>query len=143
MSVADGVYALAVALGVSGLVVDAVAGLAPRAKTSDFFEVASIRAERDGDSANLYVDRVIKAPIHMSFTVRIMEKTSGGWREFCSAPSSAILYQPSAVLDQPVTLDWWTWGKCPVLPDGPARIATTWEPSARGLEPTTTVVEVE
>lgn len=143
MSIADGLFAVAVAMGVSGLVVDGVVSLVPEPKTQVLFEVHEIRAERVGDTANLFVNRSIYAPVHMEPTVRIMEKTKGGWREFCFAPSSPFLYQPDAVLDQPVTLDWWTWGKCPVLPDGPARIVTTWSPAGRGLLPVTYTVEID
>ena len=142
MSIADGVFALAVAMGVSGLLVDGVVRMVPERNTEDFFQVHEIKAVRDGDGANLFVDRSILMPIHMGFTVRVMEKTPTGWRQYCGAPADPFLYQPDAVLDQPVTLDWWTWGKCPTLPEGPARIVTTWTPTARGLQPLSYTVEV-
>ena len=57
--------------------------------------------------------------------------------------SDPILYQPDAVLDQPVTLTWWTLGRCPVVPPGPSRIVTTWSPTARDMQPVTHITEVE
>jgi hypothetical protein len=71
-----------------------------------------------------------------------MQATPQGWRQFCKAQSNPILYQPDSVLDQPVTLDWWTDGKCAILPEGRTRIMTTWAPLARGLEPVTFTSEV-
>lgn len=143
MSVADGVYALTVAMGISGLLVDGVVRMVPEHSTGDYFTVHEIKAVRNGESADLFVNRTIAAPLSMTFNVRIMEKVGGGWRQFCATPPfPAILYQPDAVIDQPVSLDWWTWSACPSLPDGPARIVTTWTPAARGFEPLTYTVEV-
>lgn len=143
MSIADGVFALAVAMGVSGLVVDGVVRMVPDPQTDTYFHVESVRAVRRGDTADLWVDRSIHSPLHMTFSVRIMQQTDGGWREFCAVQSDPILYQPDAVIDHPVTLDWWTRGECASLPDGPARIVTTWAPTARNLQPVTYIAEVE
>lgn len=142
MSIADGAFAIAVAMGVSGLVIDGVVSIAPEPQTSRFFEVHEIKADRRDDTADLWVNRTIHAPLHMSFSVRIMEPAKAGWRETCSMESAPFLYMPDAFLDQPVTLDWWTHGQCPTLPDGPARIVTTWSPTGRGMQPVTYTVEI-
>ena len=112
-------------------------------EVANYFEVHDIRAERDGTSAKLWVDRTIYLPVHMSYAVRVMERTPQGWREFCEAQGGPFLYQPDAILDQPVTLAWWTGGECDALPDGPARIVTTWAPTIRGVEPVSYEVVVE
>lgn len=143
MSISDGVFAVAVAMGVSGLMVDGVVKIAATQDTSAFFEVREIRAERVGNTANLWVDRSIYAPIHMEFTVRVMQEMPDGWREACSMHGAPRLYMPDVVIDQPVTLDWWTLGQCKALPEGRARIITTWSPTARKLQPVTYTVEIE
>lgn len=130
-------------LGWFGIGLDTTTRMMPRAGLDTFFEVRSVTAERVGGTAILHVDREIHYPIHMAFTVRVMEQRGLGWQEVCAAPSNVILYLPDAELPDPVTLDWWTWGKCPNLPDGPVRIVTTWEPEPRGMEPLTVVTEIE
>jgi len=142
VSLSDNLFAMAIAVGVSGLTVEGVSNLIPARTTADFFAVQDVRVDRDGAGAVLWVDRTIKRPVHMVYTVRIMQATPQGWRQFCKAQSNPILYQPDSVLDQPVTLDWWTDGKCAILPEGRTRIMTTWAPLARGLEPVTFTSEV-
>ena len=112
-------------------------------EVSVYFEIHDIRAERDGTGANLWVDRTIRLPLHMAYTVRVMERTPQGWRQFCEARGGPFLYQPDAIIDQPVTLAWWTGGECVTLPDGPARIVTTWAPAIKGLDPVSYEVVVE
>jgi hypothetical protein len=143
MSISDGVFALAVAMGVSGLLADGVVRMIPETATDAFFSVQSITAKRDGSGANLWVDREIFAPIHMAFGVRVMQKVDVGWRETCAMQSEPILYLPDAIIDQPVTLDWWTHGKCHTLPQGRARIVTTWVPVAENLDPVSFIAELE
>lgn len=115
----------------------------PRPTTADYFDMRYVLGSRVGNSAVLEVERTILAPIHMRFSVRVMEQVPDGWREVCGMSSeSAILYQPDAVLPDPVTLDWWTWGECPTLPPGPARIITTWTPISEGFQPVTTLTDI-
>ncbi len=123
--------------------VDTGLSLAPRASLSDFFAVNSLTAEREGESAILTVDREIKRPLHMEFSVRVQVRRGTGWVDDCAMSSGVIAYSPDAELPDPVTLDWWTWGECPTLPAGPARIVTTWAPDPPGLEPLTVIAEVE
>lgn len=117
--------------------------LPPAPTTQDFFQVHSITAERFEQTAILQVDRDILAPIEMSFAVRVMEWTGAGWREHCSMASGVIEYQPGTELPDPVTLSWWTWVECPLLPDGRAQIRTTWTPADDRLAPVSVTTEVE
>lgn len=139
----DAIYGLAVSIGVVGLVTDSVVKLAPQPVTADFFEVREIKAERAGSGALLWIDRDIHRAVYMAATVRIMAQMDSGWREYCIADGPTILYNPAAVLDQPVTLDWWSFGKCPSLPQQRAMIETTWAPRDGSLEPVTKQVVVE
>lgn len=142
-AVTDTVYALMVAAGVTGLAVDSMVKVAPKPVTADFFDVREIKAERAGSGALLWVDRDIHRAVYMAATVRIMAQTNSGWREYCISDGPTILYNPAAVLDQPVTLDWWSFGKCPYLPPHRAMIETTWVPRDGSLEPVTKQVVVE
>ena len=108
--------------------------IAPRAaQTSDFFQVHDVAAVRDGQSAILTVDRTIAAEIEMGFVVRLMSVEGGDLVQFCKASSPPFTYRPDAKMRDerpddpaaPVSLSWWTAGKCPVLPDGRALILTT------------------
>lgn len=131
------------ALAIAGSTFLSIVQVMPQPKTSDYFEVGYVTGQRVGQSAELTVNRAIKAPLHMRFTVRVMEQEPAGWNEFCNMSSdAAILYQPNAVLPEPVTLDWWTWGECPVLPPGPARVITTWTPTDAGFQPVTAITDI-
>ena len=139
----DAIYGLAVSIGVVGLVTDSVVKLAPPPVTSDFFEVSEVRALRDGDTVSLWVDREIHRPIYMAASVRVMQPTPRGMQQVCIADGPTILYRPEAVMPQPVDLDWWTWGHCPMLPEGRTVIETTWTPRDPALDPVTVEVTVE
>ena len=139
----DAIYGLAVSIGVVGLVTDSVVKLAPPPVTADFFEVAEVRAERNGDDAAIWVDRIIHRAIYMTASVRVMQPTRRGVEQVCIADGPTILYRPEAVMPQPVDLGWWTWGHCPILPDGRTVIETTWTPRDGSLEPVTKQVVVE
>ena len=139
----DAIYGLAVSIGVVGLVTDSVVKLAPPPVTADFFEVAEIRAERNGDDAAIWVNRTVHRSIYMTASVRVMLPTPHGMQQVCIADGPTILYRPEAVMPQPVDLDWWTWGHCPMLPEGRTVIETTWTPRGPALEPVTVEVTVE
>ena len=124
------------ALAVAGSAFVGMTHIVPRPSLSDYFEVDKLEAHRVGKTAVLDVQRTIKQPLHIGFTVRVMAEGPEGWVEHCAMTSGTILYQPGRALPRPVTLDWWTWGRCPDLPDGPAMIETTWQPEG-GLEPLT------
>jgi hypothetical protein len=130
------------ALAVAGSAFVGLSHVVPRPNLDDYFTVDRLEAERDGDTAILHVDRTIHQPIHMGFTVRVLAEGSEGWVEHCAMTSGVILYQPGRALPDPVTLDWWTWGRCTKLPKGKALIETTWAPEG-GFAPLTITTEVK
>lgn len=132
-----------ISLGWAGLTLDTAVSFAPRATLENFFEVHSIEAERVGNTAVLRVDREIHAPINMAYTVRVMAVENGKYQQVCKASSNSFLYMPQAELPDQITLDWWTDGECPELPDGPSQIITTWDPDPQGLDALTVIAEVE
>lgn len=136
-------FPIVIAFGLSGIAIDMMTHALPKPATEQFFELRNITAIRVGNTALLTVDRSIHAPIDMSWSIRVMEETGEGWMQFCTAQSGVFQYRPESVLPRPVTLDWWTSGQCPTLPDGPARIVTTWTPRRAGLDPVTSIVRVE
>jgi len=136
-------FSAAISFGITGLTIDTTSQFLPTPTTNHFFQVQSISATRVGDSAQLVIQRIVHAPIEMSFTVRVMGESDLGWQQWCKAESAVFQYRPEAVLPVPVTLEWWTDGKCPTLPPGPAQIITTWEPAARGLDAVTVIARVE
>jgi len=142
-AVADTVFAMMVAAGVTGLAVDSMVKVAPKPVTADFFEVREIKAERAGSGALLWIDRDIHRAVYMTASVRVMQPTRRGVEQVCIADGPTILYRPEAVTPQPVDLGWWTWGHCPILPDGRTVIETTWTPRDGSLEPVTKQVVVE
>lgn len=136
-------FPFVVALILAGMGVDTAVSVLPQADLDTFFDVRSVTARRDGDTATLTVDRTVKMPIHMAFSVRVQSRIGAGWVDTCAMSSGVIFYQPDAVLPDPVTLDWWTWGECPDLPPGDARIVTTWTPEPRGMQSVTVIAEVD
>lgn len=131
------------ALAIAGSTFMSIVQVMPKPSTADYFEVGYVTGQRMDGTAELTVDRAIKAPLHMRFSVRVMEQQARGWSQFCAMSSdAAILYQPDAVLPEPVTLEWWTWGECPALPEGPARIITTWTPTDAGFQPVTAITDI-
>ena len=151
MSIGDVLFynAASIAAASSMLLIGQSQIAAPTEVTSEFFEVHSIQAERVGDTAVLFVDREIHAPITQSFTVRVMELQDGQWSQFCQMESEPIEYRPNvALVDKAspiaggVSLDWWTYGKCATLPEGQAQVWTTWTPQAFGLYPVSYVFDV-
>jgi hypothetical protein len=137
----DLAFNFASALAVAGSAFVGLTHIVPRPILSDYFDVAKLTAVRQGNTALLTVDRTIKQPLHMGFTVRVLAEGREGWVEHCAMTSGTILYQPGRSLPDPVTLDWWTWGRCPTLPAGRALIETTWAPEG-GLAPLTMTIEV-
>ena len=125
-----------IALSVFGMSVPTAVQLIPQPQTGDYFEVRDIALERPD---RLYVDRAIKRPVDMSFRVRVQERVPGGWRTVCEGRDGPIHYDPGTVLDQPVTLEWWTNGECVTLPEGPARVITSWTPL--GMDTVTVIAE--
>jgi hypothetical protein len=136
------VYAMLIASGLVGSLTFQVIPHMPRPELSDYFEVSSVEAHRDGQTAILYVDRVIKTPLMMSFDVRVFEvRPEGAWL-VCVAAGGPYNYRPDAILPNPVTLEWWTNGACNKLPDGDVQIETTWDPIVPDFPPISVTTEV-
>jgi len=135
-------FPFAVSLIFVGLGVDTAVRMMPEAMTQDYFQVNAITAEREGDTAILHVDREIKRPIHMSYTVTVSQKLATGLKSICRYSSGVFQYQPDAELPDKIDLDWWSDGHCKTLPPGEAVIITTWTPAMPGLQPITVKTEV-
>jgi hypothetical protein len=135
-------FPFAIALIVSMMGVDTAVSVLPRAGLESFYVARSVTAERVGNTAHLTVNREVKRPIHMGFVVRVFEKAERGWAQVCFSEHGPFLYTPEDDEPDPITMDWWTVGDCPVLPPGPARIVTTWTPEPQGMGSVSIVTEV-
>ena len=124
-----------VALAASGIAVVTGVDLMPKPQLRDYFQVDSFKVERTIDGPIIDVDRTILQPIVMGFTVRIMAWDGAQYYQYCKMESAPFEYMPNARLPDPVTLDWWSDGQCPNLPDGPVRVYTTWLPAVVGMQP--------
>jgi hypothetical protein len=142
-SVGDMVYALGIAAALTGQAFTELARHVPAVQTADYYEVASLRAVRDGDTALLVVDRQIKREIPMSYAVRVFQIDDRGAHLICTADHGPYMYRPDAVLPEVVTLEWWTDGDCAAIPPGRVEIETTWAPKLPGLLPVSITVPVE
>jgi len=138
----EGAFSFITSMAVTGMFFVNGLQIIPPPSTARYFDVRSVSAERVGNTAHLHIDRAIYAPIEMSFAVRIMEDR-GGWHQVCKHESGVFQYRPEAELPVPVTLDWWTDGRCASIPPGPVQIITTWTPANRALEPVTRIARVE
>ena len=141
-SIGDTAFATLVSFGVVGLAITGLHDVFPKPRTSDFFQVHSIEAERVGSDVILHVDRDIHIPIEMSFSVRVLRYAGGGYREHCRMSAVPFEYQSDAMLPDVVTLAWWTHGACPDAPANALRISTTWTPVDARFAPVTVNVEV-
>ena len=139
----EGAFSFITSMAVTGMFFVNGLQIIPPPSTAHYFDVRSVSAERVGDTAHLHIDRIIHAPIEMSWTVRVMEEADDGWRQVCQASSGVFQYRPEARLPVPTSLEWWTDGQCVDLPPGPARIITTWTPQRAGLDPVTYIARVE
>jgi hypothetical protein len=137
------IYTMLVATGLAGSATLQVIPMLPKPEASDYFEVRSVTAERQGDTAILHVDREIKKPLMMSFDVRVfMIQPQGAWL-ICTAQGGPYQYRPDAILPHPVTLKWWTNGACDALPEGRIEIETTWDPIVPDFDPVSITTGVE
>lgn len=95
---------------------------------SDWMEVRSVRVfdARAGEPIRLFVDRAIKSDFVASFSVRVRLERGGTSEVVCSVDSQPGPYRADARLPDPLTLDWWTHGRCASLPPGVYTVTTTW-----------------
>jgi hypothetical protein len=142
-AVSDMVYALSIAAALTGQTFTLLSQHVPAATTADFYEVRSVRAVRNGDSATLIVDRTVKREVPMSYAVRVFQVDDRGAHLVCTADHGPYLYRPDALLPSPVTLEWWTGGDCREIPPGHVEIETTWNPRLPGLPPVAITTRVE
>ena len=136
-------FRLAVAFAASGLALVSGISLAPKYDLKDYFEVTEYEAHRTGDTAVFDYTRIIHRPIVMGYTVRIMEQVGDSYAQFCSMSFPPFEYRPENIPPDIVTLEYWTNGLCPNLPEGPARIVTTWLPAVLGMAPLVKATHVE
>lgn len=137
------VYAMLVASGLSSAAVVQVIPMIPRPERADYFEVASVTAERAGDTAVLQVSRQIKEPLLMTFDVRVFRVDEEGAHMVCTGHGGPYSYRPDAVLPEPITLSWWTNGACDAIPPGRIEIETTWDPVVPDFPPISITTEVQ
>lgn len=71
------------------------------------------------------VDRKINRHFTGTWYVTVRQWGDRGWSSYCSATGSNA-YQPEAVLPDRLTLEWWTDGRCSMLPAGRYTVETTW-----------------
>jgi hypothetical protein len=142
-AVSDMIYALSIAAALTGQAFTELARHVPAVQTADFYEIKSISAVREGDTARLVVDRQVKREIPMSYAVRVFQIDDRGAHLLCIAEHGPYMYRPDAVLPDDVTLDWWTDGDCRHIPPGRVEIETTWQPKLPGLLPVSVTVPVE
>jgi hypothetical protein len=82
----------------------------------------------------LDVERRIHRPFVADWSVLVRRWTPGGWTVACAARGGGD-YRPDAALPTPVTLGWWTDGKCSALPAGRYFVSTVWTIRAGDLWP--------
>lgn len=94
---------------------------------TQWLEVASVEVApaTPWESVPMAVGRRVKRPFYGVWTVSISRFGEHGWVAFCNA-SGARQYRVDAKLPQQLTLEWWTEGACPVLPEGRYVVDTTW-----------------
>ncbi len=136
-------YIAIVATGLSTAATIQALPFMPRPGVDDYFTVASVTAERAGDTAVLHVDRSIKSHLLMSYAVRVFAVSDNGARMTCEARGGPFNYRPDATLPDTITLDWWTAGQCQTIPRGRVEIETTWDPVVPDFPPISVTTEVE
>jgi len=72
------------------------------------------------------VDREINRPFIADWAVAVRRQADRGWVVHCAATGQSR-YNVDSVLPDPLTLDWWTDGKCQKITiPGQYRISTIW-----------------
>lgn len=136
-------YAVLVASGLAAAGVQAMLPHMPRAELQDYYDVQKVEARRLGSGAVFDVQREVKAPLVMGYTVRVLHITDKGAEQICIAQGGPFTYRPDAILPDPITLAWWTGGKCVSLPPGRVQIETTWDAVVPDFDPISVTTEVQ
>lgn len=71
------------------------------------------------------VDRTIHRSFLADWSVIVRRYGDGAWTVTCTARGTSD-YKPEAALPDPLTLDWWTDGRCPTLERGRYMVSTIW-----------------
>lgn len=71
------------------------------------------------------VDRTIHRPFLADWSVIVRQWNGHNWVVWCAANGGGE-YRPDAALPDPVTLAWWSNGRCTTPPEGQYLIATVW-----------------
>lgn len=93
-----------------------------------WFEVHTlfINDAKVGQPITMLVDREVKRGFNGEFQITV-HRWQGGLVSYCSPGwSNSRDYVPGAVYPMPLTLDWWTDGKCYPLPAGQFQVTTRW-----------------
>lgn len=96
---------------------------------SYWFEVTRIEVldTKEGEPVFMVVDRTIKRQFVGQYSLVVRKLTVNGWVIECATgPSAEIDYSPDSVLQDPLTLEWWTGSKCFDLGEGSYRLTTNW-----------------
>lgn len=78
-----------------------------------------------GEEIILDVERDIHRQVSGEWTVVVRRLRDGGWSQYCVARGTSD-YVPGARLPEPLTLDWWTEGRCSRLSPGTYIVTTSW-----------------
>jgi hypothetical protein len=89
-----------------------------------------------GAPVEMIVDRSVVRPFTGQYNVSIHAWHDNAWVAYCNtAVSNPWEYQAGARYPVPLTLEWWTGGKCHPLPPGEYQVTTRWNLSNLGIFP--------
>lgn len=99
---------------------------------SDYwFEVVAfdVRDVTYGDPITIHYERKIARQFSADWRVNVRRKTDRGLEFVCSSPTRRDDYEPTAVLPEPVTLEWFAFTdpRCFTLHPGQYQITVTWD----------------
>ena len=135
MTTSDMMYSFVLALAAFGMTLPTVVGIVPKPTTEEIFRPTEVRIERTADGPVVWAASERTAPLHMSYRVTIFARENGQLVEFCATDwHGPFPYPPDVRPKRPVTLDWWTNGDCPDLPETAGAMFTTWKPQTLDME---------
>jgi len=101
----------------------------------------SVFDSREGEKITLVVDRTISKSFVGTWNVIVRKMGPEGVTVHCTAGETSN-YRSDATLPNPLTLDWWTSGRCSNLPEGRYILTTVWSfPGLGGLTQKTVSVD--
>lgn len=79
-----------------------------------------------GEPVEMIVDRRIRRDFYAQWSVQVRRaRGSEGW-ETIPCGAGANTYRTTSLLPNPLTLQWWSEGKCSGLPPGRYQVSTQW-----------------